>query len=264
MASLTDLALQLRLQRNRLLDQDASAAEEPIVEWETMPLPETDQAFDHEKRQAGELVDALGRALRDADWPLPAAAPGFDGVGRGYVYGLIPRRAPMREIVRGFVEPVRYLPLVERVPDRVVLYLRIVLPGGDDGLEREEHGGVKWHFHYIDARHRRSDVILSFDTRWNMATSAKGLDRLRPLFVERHAEGKAKFTAHPERWETEKRTSMYEICSRDLHKGIEHFRCAKNGSDAVWPRDATLTPHPSSLPNTGTSAGSRKGKKKGW
>jgi hypothetical protein len=123
------------------------------------------------------------------------------------------------------------------------------------------HGGVKWHFHYIDARHRRSDVILSFDTRWNMTTSAKGPYRLRPLFVERHAEGKAKFTAHPERWETEKPTSMYEICSRDLHKGIEHFRCAKNGSDAVWPRDATLTPHPSSCRIPGRRRAAERGRR---
>lgn len=263
MASLTDLALQLGLQRNRLVEQDAFAAEEPILEWETMPLPESDQAFDREKRRAGELVDALDRALRDENWSPPAAAPGIDGIGGGYLYGLIPLRAPMRKIVRGFVQPLRYLPLVERVPDRVALYLRFILPGGDDGLEREEHGGVKWHFHYIDARHRRSDVILSFDTRWKFVKSAKGPDRLRPLFVERHAEGKAKFTAHPGRWETEKRTSMYEICSRDLHKGIEHFRCAKNGSDAAWPRDATLTPHPSSVPNTGAAAAFRKKKENG-
>jgi hypothetical protein len=166
----------------------------------------------------------------------------------------------MRKIVRGFVQPVRYLPLVERVPDRVALYLRFILPGGEDGIEREEHGGVRWHFHYIDARHRRSDVILSFDTRWKIVERAKGLDRLRPLFVERHAEGKAKFTAHPGRWETEKRTSIYKVCSRDLHKGIEHFRSAKNGSDAVWPRNSTLTPHPFSLPNIGTTT--RRGKTK--
>ena len=264
MASLFDLALQLRLQRNRLLDQDGFAVKEPIVEWETMPLPESDQAFENEKRQVGELVDALNHALRNENWSPPASAPGLDGVGGDYFYGLIPRRAPMREIVRGFVQPVRYLPLVERVPDRVALYLRFILPGGDDGLEREEHGGVKWHFHYIDARHRRSNVILSFDTRWKIVKSSKGLDRQRPLFVERHAEEKAKFTAHPGRWENEKRTSMYEICSRGLRKGIEHFRCAKNGSDAVWPRDATLTPHPSSLPNTGNAASIGKGQKKGW
>lgn len=250
MASLTDLALQLKLQRNRLLDRDASVAEESIVEWETMPLPEFDQGFDREKRQADELVNALDRALLEENWS-PPAAPRIDGGGGNYVYGLIPHRAPMRQIVRGFLQPVRYLPLVERVPENVALYLRIMLPGGDDGLEREEHGGVKWHFHYIDARHRRSDVILSFDTRWKLTEPANGFDWMRPLFVEKHAEGKAKFPAHPPRWKTEKRTSMYEVCSRDLHKGIEHFRCAKNGADAVWPRDATLTPHPSSLPNKG-------------
>jgi hypothetical protein len=263
MAALTDLALQLWLQRNRLLDQDVFSAEEPIIEREALPLPQFDEEFAAEQRRADELVDALDLALRDHNWSPSAAAPGIDGAGGNYVYGLIPRRAPMRQIVRGFLEPVRYVPLVESVPENVALFLRIMLPGGDDGLEREEHGGVKWHFHYIDARHRRSDVILSFDTRWKIVEPAKGLHRLRPLFVERHAERKSKFTAHPGRWQTEKRISMYEICSRDLHKGIEHFRCAKNGSDAVWPCDATLTPHSSSLPNVGTAAGGRKGNKTG-
>lgn len=264
MADLTELALQLRLQRNRLLDLDVFSAEEPMIEPEELPLPQFDQEFDHQQRRAGELVDALDHGLRGENWSPPAAAPGIDGGGgSNYAYGLIPRRAPMRQIVRGFLQPVRYVPLVERVPENVVLFLRIMLPDGDDGLERDKHGGVKWHFHYIDARHRRSDVILSFDTRWKIVEPAEGTDRLRPLFVERHAEGKSKFTAHPGRWQTEKRISMYEICSRDLHKGIEHFRCAKNGSDSVWPRDVTLTPHASSQQNAGTVAGGWKGKKKG-
>ncbi|WP_226019634.1 hypothetical protein [Novosphingobium sp. FKTRR1] len=263
MAALTDLALRLRLQRNRLLEQDAFGTEEPIIEPEALPLPQFDHEFDYEQRRAGELIEALDHALRSENWPPPAAASGGDGAGGNYVYGLIPRRAPMRQIVRGFLQPVRYVPLVESVPENVALFLRIMLPGGDDGLEREEHGGVKWHFHYIDVHHRRSDVILSFDTRWKIVEPAKGLDRLRPLFVERHAHGKSKFTAQPGRWETAKRTSMYEICSRDLHKGVEHFRCAKNGSDAVWPRHATLTPHASSQLNAGRTAGSGKGKKNG-
>lgn len=224
---------------------------EPIVEQRELSLPQSDPEFEHEQRRAGQLIADLDRALREENWPSTAVTKEIDGNGGAHIYGLVPRREPMRAIVRGFLQPVRYLPLVERVPERVKLFLRIMLPGGDDGLEREEHGGVKWHFHYIDAKHRRSDVILSFDTRWVIASGAKGHDTLRPLFVERHAEGRAKFTAYPGRWKTEKRTSMYEICSRDLQKGIEHFRCAKNGSEAVWPPSAILTPHPSSRPKVG-------------
>lgn len=253
LTSPTDLALELRRIWLRLLEWDvAKAAADPIMEQQELPLPQSDPEFEHEQRLAFQLIGDLDRALRDENWSSLATANEVDGDGRACAYGLVPRRAPMREIVRGFLQPVRYLPLVKSVPKRVELFLRIMLPGGNDGLEREEHGGVKWHFHYIDAKHRRSDVMLSFDTRWAIATGARGLDTLRPLFVERHAEGKAKFTAHPGRWKTEKRISMYAICSRDLHKGIEHFRCAKNGSEAVWPPSAMLTPHSSSLPKVGS------------
>lgn len=251
MSSLSELALELRHHWLRLLERDAAEVAEPIIEEPKLALPESDMEFEYEQRLASELVDCLDRALREEDWWLAAATNKIGFADHSYVYGMVPRRAPMRQIVRGFLQPVRNLPLVQRVPERVEAFLRIMLPGGDDGLTREEHGGVKWHFHYIDAKYRRSDVILSFDTRWSMATGTKGHSTFRPLFAERHAEGKAKFSAHPERWGTEKRISMYEICSRDLNKGIEHFRCAKNGSEPVWPRSALLTPHPFGLAKIG-------------
>jgi hypothetical protein len=263
MTPFAELALELERHRLRLLEWDAASDEEPTVGQQEWPLPDYDPGFEREQRRAAEMVEDLDRALRDENWSPPAGGQDMGGARGGYVYGLIPRRAPMREIVRGYLQPVRYLPLVEHVPERVELFLRIMLPDGRDGLEREAHGGVKWHFHYIDAKNRRSDVILSFGTRWAMASGAVGEGTLRPLFVERHAEAKARFTAHPGRWETEKRMSMYEICARDLYKGVEHFRCAKDGSDAVWPRSAMLTPHPSSLVGAGTPAVRAGGKRKG-
>ena len=85
------------------------------------------------------------------------------------------------------------------MPAPVVLYLLRVLPDGEDALEREKHGvgnGMGWHYHYLDRRRRRFDVILSWDTRWDDPDP----DALRPLFVEPHAEGKAEFHARPDRW----------------------------------------------------------------
>lgn len=262
MTSLGSLAFELQHRWLRLLEQDAVSSVDGIAGQQEQPLSQSDPEFEREQRRAGQLVDELDHALRDKNWPLPTIANDINAASGAYVYGLVPRRAPMRKIAGGFLEPVRYRPLVERVPERVALFLRIMLPGGDDGLEREKHGGVKWHFHYIDDKYRRSDVILSFDTRWTMTIGARGLNTLRPLFVERHAEGKAKFTARPEQWRTEKRTSMYEICSRDLHLGVEHFRCAKNDSIAVWPDTAILTPHPSTLAKAGPLRGGAKRKYK--
>lgn len=247
MPSIQDFIVQLRKQSNLLLYQDEQVFEPVVEEEEGLLLPEPDEMFARERKLAVELLDALDCALRKDNWSPPTTTE-TDGEGVSYVYGLFPQWAPMRRIVRGFLAPVRYLPLVENISEQVALYLKYeaMLPGGDYGLLREEHGGNKWHFHYIDKNRHRSNVILSFDTRWTKTAVQMNDSDPRPLFVERHAEGKADFIARPSKWKEELRASMHCICARDLKKGIEHFRCAKNGADPVWPLGATLTPHPSS------------------
>jgi hypothetical protein len=205
-------------------------------------LPQSDRYFEEKRSRAIAIVEKLDKSLAESGWQ-PADPLSVPPMGQRWVYGIVPQRARMRPIVRGFLEPVRHAPLVSELPDRVVLYLRAVLPDGD-GLEFENHGGVGWHYHYIDYKYRRSNVILSFDTRWTtpVRTSASVL---RPLFVEPHGKAKARFKARPHLWSAPKRESIYAVCARDLRLGIENFRCAKNGAETVWPLGAILTPHPS-------------------
>lgn len=263
MDHINNLALELSELRRALIARDIEADFRPIVEESEMPLPNGDWEFDRASARAGALVNELDRQLTSVGWEPPARTA-VRPFGESWVYGVVPRSAPLRTITRGFLQPVRRVPLVPGVPEKVVLYLITMLPDGRDGLDRDRHGGVGYHYHYLDRNRRRSDVILSFDTRWDPpATTPPHPDQaLRPLFVETHAEGKAHFTAKPWNWCDEKRLSMYEVCARDLLRGIDLFRCAANGSDAVWPRWAMLTPHPERMTRARTPAPStgRNGK----
>ena len=142
------------------------------------------------------MTHALEEALEGMDLrPAPDAPPlAPDAV---YTLGEWQQRAPLRQIVRGFVEPVRRVPLVSRVPEPVVLYLVHKLPGGAESLKREHHKGVGWHYHYLDKRKGRSNVVLCWDTRWEAAKTEeeRKAQGPRPIFWEHHGEGNADFSA---------------------------------------------------------------------
>jgi hypothetical protein len=221
-------------------------------DWSELP---GDQAEQHNMtHHAGELVDALARALDQQGW-----APDDVGATEVRSLGRWTQRARPRRIVGlsdpwgywsgsgGFLEPLRQRPLVARVPAPVVLYLIRELPGGKDALEREKHGvgkGMGWHYHYLDRWHRRSNVILSWDTRW----SSYDPKAERPLFVEPHAEGKAEFQARPYQWMEPKRRSMHALCAKDLTRPMSEFRPASNSADPVWPLGMRMTPPEAPLP----------------
>jgi hypothetical protein len=224
---------------------DAERLASPI-EGQTLPS-DVEAEVRREITRAQVLVDDLDSQLSDNEWQPPAESS-IPHSEHHPEYGFVLLQAPLREIIRGYLKPVRRVPLVARMPERVWLYLITMLPGVRDGLARDIHGGIGYHYHYLDRLKRRSDVVLSFDTRWVAPTKPLNSQLLlRPLFVEKHAEGKAHFVAKPWSWQNEKRQSIYDICARDLHFGVQNFRCAANGSDAVWPRSATLTPRPSTV-----------------
>lgn len=160
-----------------------------------------------------------------------------------------------RVIYNGFLEPVLRRLIVEHLSERVVAYL--IALDEDDSLLREKGGGVGWHYHYLNRWEERSDVVLAWDTR------AEVDHRSRGIFSEKHAERGKVFYARPASWKDLKRQTIHAACKRDLEKWDKsEFRNASNDADAVWPRDAVLTPHPSANPSGVTRTKSKESKKR--
>lgn len=236
-----ELAQDLLRLANECLRRDQEAESFLIEDGAWRPLLEKEQS--QISTYADMRIKELDRKLTALEEPAVQDGHLVPQNG-GWTFGELLQRATIREIRRGFLEPVRRLPLVANVPERVAWYF-IQLPGGRDFLKRETHSGVGWHYHYLDEKKRRSNVILCWDTRWNTAptTQAVGSIAPRPLFHENHGEGHARFSARPDLWGNAKRESMHNACSPDLNQWkINEFRCAANKAIAVWPVGATLTP----------------------
>lgn len=207
-----------------------------IEDGEWTPFPEDAPFIEHSRDRAAQIVEDIARTLKDSNW-RPERRPVVQPDSEAWSFGAILQRAPIRRIHRGYLEPFRRFPVVEDVPEIVVQFL-MRLPGGEDYLDRDNHG-VGWHYHYLPDRRTRSDVILSWDTRWVPPDQ----QALRPIFQEKHGEGRYSFQAKPWLWGDAKKQSMHEMCTPDLLKWAIHtFRCASNKAGAVWPVTATLTP----------------------
>ncbi|MES2291561.1 MAG: hypothetical protein V4530_17680 [Pseudomonadota bacterium] len=199
------------------------------------------------QRPSERMIEELREALRKTDWEpdlqdIPQSERDRWTWGEAIIF-----RGSEREIFRGSLVPTRRVPILRCIPDDVALYL-ISIDEGGSFLNRENHN-MGWHYHYLDWRKDRSNVILSWDTRWKTPGSQTKTQTLRGLFVEPHGEKRnADFVARPDLWGPKKRISMYEACSPDLSSWpINQFKCASNNSDVVYPPNATLTPHPAAI-----------------
>lgn len=238
----------------RLLDS-AAQAEPANIMVSRLPISQDEleilrQEFgvpDVDIRLANEMIGTLQKALDDTDWD-PDVSEIPQGERDHWTFGTaMTIRARPRPILRGFVQPLRREPVLKRVSDRVALYL-ITLEDGKDYLDRETHG-MGLHYHYLNRREERSNVILSWDTRWKAPNPQTKPPTLRALFVEHHGEkNNADFVARPELWGAKKRATMHEACAPDLLRWpIEEFKCAANKSALVHPPGRTLTPHPDAI-----------------
>jgi hypothetical protein len=141
----------------------------------------------------------------------------------------------MRNIHIGFIEPVLRVPIISRLPQTVIAFL-LAIPGERDLLKREHHNQVGWHYHYLNFKKARSNLVLCWDTR---AVGQKGTDH--PLFQENHAEGRSDFKARPDTWGLTKKKSMHDACAPDLDRWpLSTFRCASAKANAVWPVSARV------------------------
>ena len=152
-----------------------------------------------------------------------------------------------RPVIGGHLTPLRSAPIVSRSSPAVSQFITRLDDG--DSLKGETHGfGI--HYHYHNWKGVRTDVILSWDTRWT-APDGKGQMR-RPLFWEFHAERNAKGAARAGQWQAEKRRSVHAACTNDLRRWpIAEFRNAGDCSLPVWPEGAILTPRPPTAIRTG-------------
>lgn len=145
-----------------------------------------------------------------------------------------------RSIYRGVLQPTCYLPISRPLGSKLTAFL-ITIAGDSDLLKRENHGHFGWHYHYLNFKKERSNVILCFDRHAKLAEGDH-----RPLFWEKHSEGRSKFKARPDSWGEAKRLSIYASCEPDLSNWpIESFKQASKEARAVWPANRVLTSRPS-------------------
>jgi hypothetical protein len=108
------------------------------------------------------------------------------------------------------------------------LFELITIVGERCGIERENHGSWGYHYHYVDDKRRRSDVIFSF-----LPTDTKTPPR---LWWERHAEGKAEVSPDVLTWGASKRTSIHRACERDLTKRrLADYKRPSKEALVLWP-----------------------------
>lgn len=192
--------------------------------------PEHQDAAEHLRASIHEALRSLAAQL-DVTWThcRTGEHSQYDGQfeNRKWTFGTLVYRVERRQILRGDVEIRRAIPLVEAIPDTLVQYL-ITVPGLREQLAKERHGHWGYHYHYLDARDRRSDTLLTFDQ--------KSATPLNPtLRWEKHAERRG-FEARAANWGDSKRESIYSVCKPDvLRFPLSEFKRPASHSKIVWP-----------------------------
>jgi len=182
-------------------------------------------------------IDDMEAGLRDFDRDGEVLLGG-DRVDRwiGSEFEVLAPRA----ILRGFVVPVREVPIVLNITARMLAFIEIA--GEKDMLDRHLDQGI--HYHYALANRKHTTTMICWDTRWTRDPSQKPPRDIRPLFHELHGLGTKQKHARPDLWGDAKRQSIREACEPDLKTwpDIKAFRCASNKASPVWPTNSVLTP----------------------
>lgn len=203
-----------------------------------------------DRRDAAELtkvadrIKETGSCLRSIDGPqLQLALNGFDSpLPRNAHRNGSDRNALRVEIIKqvdevrgGFLEryETRWVLIPKALPSIMALIIKIDRKG--DHLVAENHN--LRHYHYCNWKGLRTDVILTFDVENTICK--------KPLFWEKHGEGKAKGRANAPSWKERKRRSIYDAVSPELKAlSLDIFRRPSNRAENVWPLNVKLTKRP--------------------
>lgn len=140
-------------------------------------------------------------------------------------------RGPIIPFLRGELEPVRSVIVAPDLPEPIVV-LFLSISGLRDQLVREIHGHWGYHYHYLDAKGRRSDTLLTFEQK---PMELGGGQQARVLTWERHSEN-SHFAARAGSWGGKKRESVYEACVGDSDKrSLSDFKTPAKDAETVWP-----------------------------
>lgn len=196
-----------------------------VVE-EARALAQTIERALGELLRGGQDIDDLAGTLIDvgerADAPRTRLHASLDALLAGYF-----RYEGHLWVQWGRLDAFTHFAWVERGPTPLLFRL-ITIAGEKCGIERENHGSWGYHYHYLDHKRRRSDVIFSF-----LSTDTNTPAR---LWWERHGEGKAAFSPDVPAWGASKRTSIHGACERDLTKRkLADYKRPSKEALVLWP-----------------------------
>lgn len=220
--------------------------------WPEDDHQETGYEPRHWQRRLQRSVDELDAQLPDFDYDgsdTMGDDPSDHAIGSEFeVMAPIP-------ILRGFVVPVREVPILLKISARMLAFIDI--SGERDMLDRHMDQGIHYHYALADGTH--TTTMICWDTRWTPGLSQKSASNIRPIFHELHGLGAKRKQARPELWGDSKRESIRKACAPDLDKwrDINAFRCASNKASPVWPTVSVLTPRPPSPSAAGKKSGRR-------
>jgi len=197
-------------------------------------------------RASIKTISALtDRLNQQGDIPVP----GDEG---SWHFGKLTIVGSVEPFLRGHLERREVIPLVSDLPRSVALFL-VSVPTTRDYVEREIHNG-QWgyHYHYLDAKKRRSDTLLTFDAASPPNTQPK-------LCWEPHAETHT-ISARPEAWGSKKRESVYSVCFPDTTKWpLSVFKRPATNASPVWPvNPPSVTPRTTTMPAQQVPASHRR------
>lgn len=183
-------------------------------------------------RGIDDLVGDLKSAMEQDNLDLWVGQKNFAAVDNDlWSLGAEEIRGPRMPFLRGKLEPIRRIVVAPDLPENV-LALFLTIPGLKELLKREIHGHWGYHYHYLDAKERRSDTLLTFDRQ--LKTLPDG-QHVKVVTWERHSET-SHFAARAATWGAKKRKSVHEACVGDSAKrNLNDFKKPSKDAEALRP-----------------------------
>ncbi|WP_312529066.1 hypothetical protein [Paracoccus sp. (in: a-proteobacteria)] len=183
-------------------------------------------------REIDDLVGDLQSAMKQDDLDLRTWQKNLAIVHDDrWSFGAEEIRGPLIPFLRGKLEPILRVVVAPELPENVVA-LFLTIPGLKELLQRENHGHWGYHYHYLDAKERRSDTLLTFARQHKTLPDGR---KVKAVTWERHSET-SHFAARAATWGANKRESVYEACLGDSAKrNLIDFKKPAKDAQVLWP-----------------------------